>query len=194
MKSIVMNLLSLDAAQAKTENKQPTVKVDRISIDYQGKTVKANRLTVSSEIPISLALAWNNVQTPALLQFVAKGIIRFKSAENGFPKKWEAGKTYGANMYVFGFIPFGGIHYLLLKKVNDNQHEIVTQEWDQVAKVWNHTVVMKDIGRGKIYYEDSIVIYGGILTGFITAFAKIFYKHRQNRWQLVAKQKLQFGE
>lgn len=50
-----------------------------------------------------------------------------------------------------------------------------------------------DLGNGKIYYEDSITIYGGILTGFITSFAKKFYKHRQKRWQIVAENKLDFG-
>jgi hypothetical protein len=52
---------------------------------------------------------------------------------------------------------------------------------------------MKELSDGKIYYEDSITIYGGILTGFITSFAKEFYKHRQKRWQIVAANKLEFG-
>jgi hypothetical protein len=38
-----------------------------------------------------------------------------------------------------------------------------------------------------IIYEDEIVIYGGILTDFITLWAKSFYIHRQKRWQLVAR-------
>ncbi len=69
-----------------------------------------------------------------------------------------------------------------------------TKEWDSGAKVWNHDITMRDWGFGKIYYEDSITIYGGILTGFITSFAKIFYKHRQKRWQLVASKNLKFWE
>jgi hypothetical protein len=48
------------------------------------------------------------------------------------------------------------------------------------------------LGDGKIYYEDSIIIYGGMMTGFITAFAKRFYKHRQKRWQIVAQENLKF--
>ena len=49
---------------------------------------------------------------------------------------------------------------------------------------------MKDLGNGKIYYEDSITIYGGVMTGFITTFAKRFYIYKQKRWQIVAKEKL----
>ena len=95
-------------------------------------------------------------------------------------------------MYIFGFIPFGGIHYLHIKKVDPDRSQISTHEWESSAKVWNHDVFIQDIGNERIRYTDSITIYGGFLTGFITAFAKRFYKHRQKRWQIVAEKKLVF--
>jgi hypothetical protein len=58
------------------------------------------------------------------------------------------------------------------------------------AKVWNHDVRLHDSGNHTTLYEDSIVIYGGAFTGFITAFAKKFYQHRQKRWRLVASGEL----
>ncbi len=169
---------------------KPVAKVESISIDYNGRKVKAKKLTVHSEIPMAIDIAWNNVKTPALLQFVAKGMIKFKSDGNTFPKQWDVGKTYGVKMRVFGFIPFGGIHYLSIKKIDDNVYMLSTKEWDKVAKVWNHEVMMRDLGDGKIYYQDSITIYGGMMTGFITSFAKRFYNHRQKRWQIVAEKNL----
>lgn len=179
---------------AYAQNNKPKSKVERVVIEYKGKKVNAKQLTVSSEIPIDLDSAWANVKTPVLLRFVAKGMIRFKAVESRFPKQWEVGQTYGAKMRVFGFIPFGGTHYLFIEKIDDNNNTISTKEWDNGAKVWNHDVTMKDLGNGIIYYEDSITIYGGIMTGFITSFAKRFYKHRQKRWQTVAKEKLNFAE
>ncbi len=173
---------------------KPVAKVETIIIDHNGRKVKANQLTVHSEIPMRIDTAWSNVKTPALLQFVAKGMIKFKSVGGPFPKQWEVGKTYGAKMRVFGFIPFGGIHYLSVEKIDDANFQISTKEWDKGAKVWNHNIMMKDLGDGKIYYEDSITIYGGMMTGFITSFAKKFYKHRQKRWQIVAENKLKFGD
>jgi hypothetical protein len=169
-------------------------KVEPIIIDYNGSKVKAKKLTVHSEIPIGIDTAWKNVKTPALLEFVAKGMIKFKSVDGDFPKEWEVGKTYGAKMRVFGFIPFGGVHYLSIKKIDNENYTIYTNEWDKGAKVWNHDVVMRDLGNGSIYYEDAITIYGGIMTGFITSFANKFYKHRQKRWQIVASNNLTFGE
>jgi hypothetical protein len=195
MKNIIMlfGILGL-MSNGYAQNNKPKSKIERVVIEYKGKKVKARQLTVSSEIPMDLDSAWANVKTPSLLQFVARGIIRFKAVESEFPKQWEAGQTYGAKMRVFGFIPFGGTHYLFIEKIDDNNNSISTKEWDSGAKVWNHNVTMKDLGNGIIYYEDFITIYGGVLTGFITSFAKRFYIHRQNSWQIVAKEKLNFAE
>jgi hypothetical protein len=176
----------------KAEEKKLKIKVERISIDYKGKAVKAKKLTVSSEIPMDIDVAWNNVKTPELLQFVAKGMIGFKSIDGELPKNWEVGQTYGVKMRIFGYIPFGRTHYLFIEKIDNESKIIATKEWDKEAKVWNHNVMMKDLGNGNIYYEDTIIIYGGLKTGFITSFAKLFYIHRQKRWQLVAKENLVF--
>jgi hypothetical protein len=169
-------------------------KVESVIIDYNGTKVKAKKLTVHSEIPIGIERAWDNVKTPALLEFVAKGMITFKSVNGDFPKHWEVGQTHEFETRVFGIIPFGGIHYLFVDKIDNSNYILSTKEWDNGAKVWNHNIVMRDLGNGSIYYEDVITIYGGMMTGFITSFAKRFYKHRQKRWQIVAQQNLKFGQ
>jgi hypothetical protein len=172
---------------------KPVATVENVFIEYEGKTVKAKKLTVRSEIPISIDTAWQNVQTPALLQYVAKGMISFRSKDEPLPASWQLGETYGIKMRVWGFLPFGGTHFLHMDKIDGQRYEIATQEWDNRAKVWNHTITLKEVGQRRIQYEDTIVIYGGALTGFITSFAKRFYKHRQKRWQLVAEEQLLFG-
>jgi hypothetical protein len=195
MKYFLTILLSLGMkVDLNAQKIDPTARLEPVFIDYNGKKVKAKKLIVHSEIPMEIEDAWENVKTPALLEFVAKGMIKFKSVNGDFPKQWEVGKTYGAKMRVFGFIPFGGVHYLSIKKIDTENYTISTKEWDKGAKVWNHDVVMRDLGNGRIYYEDSITIYGGMMTGFITSFAKRFYKHRQKRWQIVAQQNLKFGK
>ena len=171
----------------------PLTKVEPVIIEHNGSKVKAKKLTVHSEIPMGIEAAWDNVKTPALLEFVAKGMIEFKSVNGYFPKQWKVGQTYGFKTLVFGIIPFGGIHYLFVDKIDDGNYILSTKEWDSGAKVWNHDITMRELGDGKIYYEDSITIYGGLLTVFITSFAKKFYKHRQKRWQIVAANKLGFS-
>ena len=103
-----------------TQKLYPIASVETEVIDYNGSKVKAKKLTVYSEIPIEINTAWNNVKTPALLQFVANGMMKFKSLDGPFPKQWEVGQTYGFKTRVFGIIPFGGIHYLFLEKIRLN--------------------------------------------------------------------------
>lgn len=167
--------------------------MENIRITYRGIEVKACKFTVSSEIPMPIDRAWANVKTLALLQFVARGMIRFKPEGEPFPWQWQQGKTYGARMRVFGFIPFGGVHHLFIEEIDDRQYVIATREWDRQAKVWNHRVSIQALGTDRISYEDKIIIYGGWMTPFITAFAKKFYKHRQRRWQIVAYERLNFS-
>lgn len=188
---LIIAMTPLNHLHAQTS--KPRAVVEKISYTYRAKDVKARKLTVSSEIPIPIALAWTNVKTPALLQFVAKGMIRFKAEGAPFPRQWQQGQTYGARMRIFGFIPFGGVHHLYIEEIDDRQYVISTREWDRQAKVWNHRVSMQALSTEKISYEDEIIIYGGWMTPFITAFAKKFYKHRQRRWQIVAREGLDFG-
>ena len=96
-------------------------------------------------------------------------------------------------MRFFGILPFGGTHFLSIKKLDDQRHDLATQEWDRMVKVWNHNISMRSLANGRIYYEDSIIIYGGMLTGLITYFAKRLYQHRQKRWQRVARENLTFA-
>jgi hypothetical protein len=184
---------SIAVSNQVSQGNKPSARVENILIEYKGKKVKGKELTVCSEIPMEINKVWANVKTTSLLQFVALGMITFKPVGE-FPKQWEVGQTYRVKMRIFGLIPFGGIHYLLVEKIDDAHFSIATKEWDQGAKVWNHDIILKDLGGGKTYYEDSIAIYAGILTGLITAFAKRFYKHRQKRWQIVAKENLNFAK
>lgn len=175
------------------ERHSPASSIDTVSIVFKNRPVQARKLTVHSELAMDIDLAWNNVKTPALLQFVSRGMIRFKPVDGGLPRYWEKGHTYAVNMHFFGFLPLGGRHFLYVENIDDSNYEIATREWDGLVNVWNHAIVLRKGDTGKIYYEDSIVIYAGILTGFVTQFARIFYKYRQRRWQIVAKERLAFG-
>lgn len=186
-KLLILSLFLLNAGLASAQRSKPSAIINRAETDYQGETVKVRQLIVQSEIPMPVEEVWAKVQTPALLEFVAKGMIRFYPTEEGFPKTWETGKTYSTRMRIWGVLPFGGIHYLKIEKIDTSEYQIATHEWDNRAKIWKHEITLKDLGNGRTHYEDSIIIYGGGLTGLITRFARRFYIHRQKRWQIVAE-------
>ena len=163
------------------------VKIEKVKIMYQNNPVEAQKLTVSSIIPIDLEKAWAKVKTSALLEFVTKGMVKFKPLNDNFPTVWTEGDIIQTRSLLFGFIPFGDIHTLVFIKIDDKNKILQTKEYDDVAKVWNHTITMKEINKNTILYVDEITIYGGFLTFFITLWAKFFYEHRQKRWILVSK-------
>jgi len=190
---LLLCLLCLGFLCAKAQTNNINVKTEKVQLQYQNQTVKARKLTVSSEIPMPIEAAWANAKTPALLQFVAKGMMRFKPAEGAFPAQWQQGQTFAAKMYLFGLMPYGGTHYLDVETIDDQQYYIKSKEWNNSTKVWNHEITLTPLENGNVLYTDTIEIYAGLKTGFVAAFAKRFYKHRQKRWQLVAAQGMNFG-
>ena len=184
---ILINVMMVNSVVA--QSNKPEARVEKVNITYNDKTVKARRLTMSSQMPMDLEKAWQLIKTPRLLQFVAKGMISFKPVGDSLPAAWQAGETYAVKMRLWGFLPFGGKHYLYIDSIDNETFVITTREWDKAAKVWNHKITLQQLDNGLIHYEDEIILYGGWMTGIITAFARRFYKHRQRRWQLVAEEK-----
>jgi hypothetical protein len=137
---------------------------------------------------------WANVKTTDLLIFVTKGYTRLKPTDGSFPKFWPLGDTISTKTRIFGLFPFGGVRNLYFETISDNKRIIQTKEWDKRAKVWDHKITLVNSTNNSTLYTDEIVIYGGAMTSFITSFAKRFYKHRQKRWQIVAKENLNFAE
>lgn len=165
-----------------------TSKIEKVKIRFGNKEVTAHRLTVASKLPMDIETAWRKVNTSALLEFVSKGKIKFIPTGGKFPAIWEEGMTVTTKMMAYGFVPFGGLHTLLFAKIDQDGKTMVTEEKDDFAKVWNHKISMRALEGSAIYYEDEIVIYGGVLTRFISWWANSFYKHRQRRWYLIAEQ------
>lgn len=159
-----------------------------LKVVYRDKEVIAQKLTVSSEIPLDIETAWAKAKTSALLEFVTKGMVKFAPLNGHFPTIWQEGSTVKTRSLLFGFIPFGGTHTLFFEKIDDTQKILQTQEYDDAAKIWNHTITMGRVTDTTILYKDEIIIYGGVLTFLITLWAKYFYQYRQKRWLLVAKQ------
>ena len=164
------------------------IKIEKVQITYHGKLVTARKLIVTSEISINIEDAWQIVQTSKLLQFISIGKIKFKPINNSFPELWKQGDTVSTKMLLFGFVPFGGIHSLYFERIDNHSKILQTREKDNSAKVWDHKISLIELDEKKISYQDLIVIYGGVLTYIITLWAKSFYKHRQKRWQIVAKE------
>jgi hypothetical protein len=159
--------------------------IENITIEYKNRKKSAKKLTVSTTINMPIQNAWHFIKQSRLLEFVCKGMVTFKPVQNAFPAIWVTGTNVATKTLLYGILPFGGTRVLYFKRVDDAQHIIATEEHDATTRIWNHTMTLKPINEKTTAYTDEIIIYAGILTTFVTYWAKGLYKHRQKRWQFV---------
>jgi hypothetical protein len=146
------------------------------------------RVFVQSIVPCQASLAWNEVQTTRLLAEICSPLIRLAPAvgETAFPEQWADLNGVRLRTYMFGVIPLG-TRTLGLEKVDPQEFEIQTREYDALIRRWDHRIHVEPIDAGHCRYTDDVEIDAGWLTFPVWLFAQWFYRHRQHRWQRVAR-------
>ena len=164
-----------------------TTTTEQIALSFRGKTVRAYKLTISSEIALNIDAAWELVKTSGLLCFVSREMVSFRPLGGRFPKAWQENETVRTKMSIYGIVPFGGVHSIYFEKIDDMGRVMQTRERDCFARVWDHRISMEEVAVGHIRYRDEVVIYAGIFSRPVAYWARAFYIHRQKRWRLLAR-------
>lgn len=137
---------------------------------------------LTTHIPASPDKIWQELQTSRLLQYVARGLVRFVPAGGkAFPDVWTEGR-YKAWLLLFGFFPIGWQVIGLEFPPSDGQHKRLRDNgcgW--LIRTWDHLITIAPEGEGT-RYTDEVRIDAGWLTVPVTLFARVFYAHRQRRW------------
>ena len=90
-------------------------------------------------------------------------------------------------MFLFGFIPIGWqVIGIELPATPLGRHMVRDNGYGPLIRRWDHWIEIEPEGRGT-RYTDTVHIDAGLLTPLITAFATIFYRHRQRRWRELVK-------
>ena len=146
---------------------------------------------ISTVFDCTAAQLWDEISRPASLRFVSAPFLHFEPLVAGdLDSEWVVGKTYPLRLSLFGFLP-AGKHHITLTNIDREANLIESEESGALAPVWNHTIQFHPIGDGRLHYTDEIEIQAGLLTGFIGAFAHLFYRHRQRRWKMLLCRKMQ---
>jgi hypothetical protein len=146
------------------------------------------RVLVQSTLPCDARLAWEEVQTLALLREICWPLIRLKSAsaDASIPQRWKEHDTVRMKAYLFGFVPFG-VRTLYWERIDDQAFEMQTREYDPLIRRWDHRIHLESNGAGQCRYTDDVEVHAGVLTLPVWLFAQWFYRHRQRRWKAVAR-------
>jgi hypothetical protein len=145
------------------------------------------RVYVESLLPCAPEAVWDEVQTSALLLEVARPLVVLRPVDDaGFPERWRQDGTVRCRSYLFGVIPLG-TRTLTHERVDPGQYEIQSREHDPLVRRWDHMIRVRPAAGGRTWYSDEIEIEAGLLTPVVWLFAQLFYRHRQRRWQTVAR-------
>jgi hypothetical protein len=87
---------------------------------------------------------------------------------------------------LFGLVPLG-TRTLVFERIDPECMEVQTRERDQLVRRWDHLIRLRSLDTGRCRYSDKIEIEAGWLTPLVWLFAAWFYRHRQRRWQTVAR-------
>ena len=140
---------------------------------------------ISAQLPISADKAWEKVKESRTLLFVTRGLLGF-SGEN-FPVEWKTGETVKTRLLLFNFIPAWN-HEISFVRIDDERRELYTNEKGGLISVWNHLIKIDEKPANSCLYTDRIEIEAGLLTPIVWFFAQLFYRYRQMRWQVLARE------
>lgn len=150
-------------------------------------------LTISTFLAASPEAVRDHVMRPALLHYVAKGMIRFAPVDPpAFPEKWERGQ-YKTKMYWKGFLPIGWqVIGIEPQPIKDGVWSMRDNGYGPMIKTWDHMIEVSPKDGGALYV-DRITIDAGVLTPFVSLFAERFYKHRQKRWRKLVENQFDYS-
>jgi hypothetical protein len=148
-------------------------------------------INISTYLPCMPSIAIKHANSPQLLLYIAKPLVRFVALEPPqFPLTWADG-TYRVSMRLFGIIPLGKQAIVIshppadIFTLRDNGHSALIRTWD-------HTITITPSGTGTLY-RDQVVIEAGLLTPLVWSFALLFYHHRQRRWRQLVSAGFDYG-
>ena len=146
---------------------------------------------ISTYLPCNPNDAIEHVNSPRLLVYVAKPLVKFVPIEPlQLPLAWTDG-TYWVSLHLFGVIPLGRQAVVIshpssaIFTLRDNGHSALIRKWD-------HVITIEPSGNGTLY-RDQVTIHAGMLAPFIWLFAQLFFHHRQMRWRKLARDRFSYG-
>ncbi len=115
------------------------------------------------------------------LQHIAFPYAKFVLTGDNERLEWKEGSEFSFRFYLFGFIPLG-IHEIHVLSF-DKDSGISTEERNKLVPLWNHRIYLEVIDHKTTRYTDEVEIGAGWKTPFVALWAKMFYAHRQRKWQ-----------
>ena len=155
------------------------------------------RIERSVLLPCAPQRCFEAVQTPRLLEYVAKPMLRFVPlAPSTWPVRWES-RAYLVAVRFLGLLPIGRqwVNISWRDRSQEFGHFYVELRDDgrgTLMSKWDHLITIEACGEGS-RYTDCVEVQAGLLTPLVWLFAWCFYRHRQRRWHKLVVNGFDFG-
>ena len=140
--------------------------------------MKTKTVHRTSVFPTNIDDAFERLQRLDTLKYVAAPYATFTATDETHEMTWTVGASYFFRFRLFGIIPYG-IHRINV--IRFDKERIYTHEGNEHVPIWNHEILLKDMGD-RCEYTDNVEIGAGRKTIFIYLWACLFYRHRQRKW------------
>lgn len=149
-------------------------------------------VNVSTLLACAPERAWQEVQTPRLLNHITSPLVRFEPLRpRAFPATWEPGR-YRVRMWLFGLIPFGQQWIVISKTATAEGYEMLDDGHGDFIERWRHRITLRPAPDGRTRYTDTVEIEAGLLTAGVWLYAHVFYRYRQTRWRQLVKNNFKY--
>lgn len=140
---------------------------------------------VTTRLPAPPDVVWDTVKQTDTLRYVTRGLLGFR-VDGGIPERLAEGETYHMRLLFFGVVP-AWKHEIRVTRLDEEGHEIRTEEHGGPVRTWRHRITVDKEGWGSTRYLDEIDIRAGVLTPLVWFYAQLFYRYRQMRWRRLAR-------
>ena len=158
-------------------------RISKGSLELNGKLVQTRIVEVCSyfEHETNFFFAQEMIKKNTL-RIVRPLITLSFQKENNDNEMWKEGFTYELVGKAFGIFKSGGIHYIHVTKIDQENKTITTIEKNDVAKIWNHSLTFQKIDDARTKYTDKVELHSGISTPLFARYLVWFYKVRHRNW------------
>lgn len=143
---------------------------------------RTRTIQVSSILPAAAERVWDLLMRIQTLQYIAAPYIAFTPVERSKALIWKEGETTKFRLYLFGVVPLG-IHTVYIRHLDRATYRIDTQEHSSAIRIWNHSISIVPMEEGSARYTDEVTIGAGFMTGIVSVWSTLFFRHRQRKWK-----------
>jgi len=157
------------------------------------------RIRLTTTLPAPAAWVAQELQTTALFRHITAPLLRFAPVHGPWPLHWPTGDTE-LRFALFGLLPMGR----QTARISAHACDGIPGAWPllrdngtgQLMRVWDHRITVHSLPGThgtpeRTCYTDEVFVRARylpwVMTPLSAAFAWLFYRHRQRRWQKLAR-------